>query len=148
MKVFIIFGIVLLILVGGVVAYFQFSKTNQNSTPSPAPTQTQNQTQASATPSATANNNVTTPNAAISGTVFTLADVAAHSTAQDCWMVIEGKVYDVTTFIPNHPGGEVIVMGCGKDATTLFNKRPGEGTPHPEQAQALLPNYLIGTLQK
>ena len=59
---------------------------------------------------------------------YSLADVGAHNKASDCWMVIHDKVYNVTSFIASgqHPGGPVITQGCGKDATTLFEDRPGE----------------------
>ena len=78
---------------------------------------------------------------------YTLADVSMHSTADDCWLVIHGKVYDVTTWIPQHPGGNAILEGCGKDATDLFETRPmGSGTPHSERARDLLQNYFIADL--
>ncbi len=78
---------------------------------------------------------------------YTLADVAMHSTADGCWMAIHGKVYDVTTWIPMHPGGNAILEGCGKDATTLFETRPmGSGTPHSDRARSLMQNYYIGEL--
>ena len=70
-----------------------------------------------------------------------LADVAKHATASDCWMAIDGKVYNVTSFIPNHPGGEAILRGCGKDASDMFNSR------HGERAKALLPSFYIGDLK-
>lgn len=84
---------------------------------------------------------------AASQTSYTLAQVAAHATAADCWMVIHGAVYDVTTFIPDHEGGDEILRGCGKDATSLFEARPTErNTPHPRDARELLPQYQIGVL--
>jgi acyl-lipid (8-3)-desaturase len=62
-------------------------------------------------------------------------------------MAIENKVYDVTSFIPNHPGGKAILKGCGKDATVLFETRPDtDKGPHPESAKQTLTNYLIGDL--
>lgn len=76
---------------------------------------------------------------------YTLSDVAKHDNENDCWMAIEGKVYDVTKMIPQHPGGLVILNGCGKDATSLFNQRGGKG-PHSEAARKLLSNFLIGDL--
>ncbi|EFH38668.1 predicted protein, partial [Arabidopsis lyrata subsp. lyrata] len=55
------------------------------------------------------------------GKVFTLAEVSQHSSSQDCWIVIDGKVYDVTKFLDDHPGGdEVILTSTGKDATDDF----------------------------
>ena len=41
---------------------------------------------------------------------FTLAEVAKHNTDADCWLVIEGVVYDVTEFLSEHPGGGDIVV--------------------------------------
>lgn len=76
---------------------------------------------------------------------YTLADIAKHSTKTDCWMAIEGKVYNVTSFIPNHPGGKAILNGCGKDATTLFDQRPTKNLgPHPEEAREILAKFYIG----
>jgi L-lactate dehydrogenase (cytochrome) len=34
-----------------------------------------------------------------------VSEVSKHSTAEDCWVVVNGKVYDLTTFAPEHPGG-------------------------------------------
>jgi cytochrome b involved in lipid metabolism len=84
---------------------------------------------------------------------FTLAEVAAHSTQGDCWLAINGMVYDVTSFIATHPGGEAILEGCGKDATSLFNERTredgstvGSGTPHSSNARSQLESFYIGDL--
>ncbi|KAI8907707.1 cytochrome b5-like heme/steroid binding domain-containing protein, partial [Powellomyces hirtus] len=54
---------------------------------------------------------------------YTLADVAAHRKRDDCWMSIQGKVYNVTHYMKFHPGGAGQLMrGAGKDATELFMK--------------------------
>jgi cytochrome b involved in lipid metabolism len=37
---------------------------------------------------------------------FTLADIAQHNKESDCYVVVHGKVYDVTEFLDEHPGGE------------------------------------------
>lgn len=78
---------------------------------------------------------------------YTLADVAQHATPEDCWMAISGKVYNATGSIGKHPGGEVILQGCGKDATQLFFNRPGEGTPHSEKTQKTIEKLYIGDLK-
>ncbi|NCN06639.1 MAG: cytochrome b5 domain-containing protein [Candidatus Pacebacteria bacterium] len=79
---------------------------------------------------------------------FTLEEVAMHATPEDCYLAIEGKVYDVTEFIASekHPGGEAIFFGCGKDATEMFNNRQSDSKPHSEQARSFLPNFYIGEL--
>ena len=91
------------------------------------------------------------PNATDSGTRYiSLDEISPHDSADDCWFAIHGKVYDVTPFIQGglHPGGDVILEGCGTDATVLFETRPmGSGTPHSERARNLLENYYIGELR-
>ncbi|KAL7419471.1 hypothetical protein Q5752_006309 [Cryptotrichosporon argae] len=50
-----------------------------------------------------------------------MAEVAQHNLAQDAWVVVGGKVYDVTDFYARHPGGAaVIVANAGQDVTELF----------------------------
>ncbi len=76
---------------------------------------------------------------------LTMAEVATHDRPDDCWLVIEGVVYDVTAFIPGHPGGEKIVRGCGKDATRFFRQRDAAGG-HSDAAQAMLAAFRLGAL--
>ncbi|KAG0670902.1 Cytochrome b2, mitochondrial precursor [Maudiozyma exigua] len=57
------------------------------------------------------------------------AEVAKHNKPDDCWVVIDGYVYDVSFFIPNHPGGEdVIRANAGKDVTAIFMPLHAKGT--------------------
>lgn len=78
---------------------------------------------------------------------FTLEEVSKHNSSDDCWMIFDDKVYEVTGFIPMHPGGEAILQGCGKDATTLFETRPmGSGTPHSQNARDKRETYWIGDI--
>ena len=49
-------------------------------------------------------------------------EIARHTAKDDCWIVIHGKVYDVTKFLPEHPGGSAIILKyAGKDATKAFD---------------------------
>jgi L-lactate dehydrogenase (cytochrome) len=81
-------------------------------------------------------------------TPISLSELALHSIVSDCWLAIDGKVYGVTAFVSQHPGGSAILQGCGKDATMLFETRPmGSGTPHSENARAIRENYYIGILE-
>ena len=50
-----------------------------------------------------------------------MSEVRKHNTDTDCWMVIRGKVYNVTRYLDFHPGGKPELMrGAGRDATRLF----------------------------
>ena len=53
--------------------------------------------------------------------LITIEEVEQHRSAGDCWTIIENKVYDITEFIPNHPGGKLILAGAGCDSTVMFN---------------------------
>jgi cytochrome b involved in lipid metabolism len=75
--------------------------------------------------------------------MYTLADVSKHSTAADCWSAVNKGVYNLTVWIPKHPGGKsVIVAMCGKDGSSSFNGMHG----HSESANAALVAYRIGSL--
>lgn len=52
-----------------------------------------------------------------------LSEVTRHSLAEDCWLAINGRVYDLTEFLDRHPGGRsVILQWAGKDASKMFNE--------------------------
>lgn len=74
---------------------------------------------------------------------ITSAELAKHTTASDCWMVIEGKVYNVTEFLDEHPGGEdVLLAEAGKDATEAF-----DDVGHSDDARHLLVPMLVGNIE-
>ncbi len=75
-------------------------------------------------------------------TSYTLADVAQHATATDCWMVLNtNKVYNFTPFVTMHPGGSTMVPSCGKNGDPGF-----ASVKHSSNAVALEATYLIGNL--
>lgn len=78
-----------------------------------------------------------------SAPVFTKALVAQHNTAQSCYTIVNGVVYDLTSWIKQHPGGSgAILRMCGVDGTAGFmNQHGGQGRPEAELAK-----YQIGTL--
>ncbi|KAH6829791.1 cytochrome B5 isoform B [Perilla frutescens var. hirtella] len=74
--------------------------------------------------------------------VFTLAEVSEHNSDKDCWIVIAGKVYDVTKFLEDHPGGDdVIISSTGKDATDDF-----EDVGHSASAKAMMEEFYVGEI--
>jgi cytochrome b involved in lipid metabolism len=63
----------------------------------------------------------------------------AHHSFEDCWMVIHGKVYDLTDFSQNHPGGAYLIQKmAGKDATKTFS------VFHHQDKLMLAEPYLVG----
>eukprot|EP01024_Parvocaulis_polyphysoides_P063984 TRINITY_DN7420_c0_g4_i2.p1 TRINITY_DN7420_c0_g4~~TRINITY_DN7420_c0_g4_i2.p1 ORF type:complete len:523 (-),score=68.23 TRINITY_DN7420_c0_g4_i2:1004-2470(-) len=77
----------------------------------------------------------------ISNKSFTLTDVAKHNQPDDCWIIVNDKVYDVTEFVQKHPGGKIIQEYAGRDASEVF------GTFHSKQAWQQLSEFYIGQLQ-
>ncbi|KAI9016321.1 FAD binding domain-containing protein [Phycomyces nitens] len=75
---------------------------------------------------------------------YTLEDVAKHNTAEDCWVVVNGQVLNVTDFLADHPGGKkAIMIYAGRDATEEFNMMH-----KPDVVQKYAPYAIIGDLKK
>lgn len=86
-------------------------------------------------------------------TAYSKSDVAEHNSESDCWTYINNKVYDLTEYIPRHPGGDEVLRACGVDGTSLFEQRKtddgekvGSGFPHSDSATSQLGRYLKGQL--
>ncbi|KAJ8619900.1 hypothetical protein MRB53_028429 [Persea americana] len=76
------------------------------------------------------------------GKIYTLEDVSKHNNNKDCWLIIKGKVYDVTKFLEDHPGGdEVLLSATGKDATDDF-----EDVGHSTSAIMMMDEHYIGEI--
>ena len=52
--------------------------------------------------------------------VFTLKEVSTHNSKEDCFIIIDNNVYDMSNF--SHPGGKIIFNYAGKDATKIFKE--------------------------
>ncbi|PGH13770.1 hypothetical protein AJ79_03469 [Helicocarpus griseus UAMH5409] len=75
--------------------------------------------------------------------IIDAAEVAKHNSAESCWVVLYGKVYDVTEFLPNHPGGtQIILQLAGKDATEEYDPIHPSGTLE----ENLKPEACLGTI--
>ncbi len=73
-------------------------------------------------------------------TIFTDKDFETAKVEKKIWMVLKGKVYDLTAFIPDHPGGEEVLLDLeGQDATNNF-----EDVGHSSDAYTIMEKYCIG----
>lgn len=82
----------------------------------------------------------------VAGSV-TLADkLSEHTSIDNCWLLIEGKIYDVTSYPSQHPGGaDELIEYCGRDATEAFATK-GKANPkdHSTAAHQILEQFFIG----
>ncbi|KAI3323585.1 mitochondrial cytochrome b2 [Xylariaceae sp. AK1471] len=61
--------------------------------------------------------------------LISAAEVAKHTTAESCWVALYGNVYDITEFLPSHPGGSKIILQlAGRDATEEYDPIHPPGT--------------------
>jgi len=77
--------------------------------------------------------------------VYTMERVRANNSADYCYTVISGNVYDLTKWINSHPGGSGAILSlCGTDGTAAYKAMHGnQGKP-----QSRLAGYLLGPLSK
>ncbi|OJJ45658.1 hypothetical protein ASPZODRAFT_68480 [Penicilliopsis zonata CBS 506.65] len=74
---------------------------------------------------------------------FTLEDVATHNSRESLYVIIHGKVYDVTGYADEHPGGADILMEvAGADGTDGF-----DDIGHSEGAKTTLEGLLVGRIK-
>jgi acyl-lipid Delta6-acetylenase / acyl-lipid (9-3)-desaturase len=71
---------------------------------------------------------------------LTVSEVAQRSTRDEVWIIVNARVYDVTSFVSKHPGGDLVIMAmAGKDCTDAF-----ENYHQARITKNMLPQYLIG----
>jgi cytochrome b involved in lipid metabolism len=77
--------------------------------------------------------------------IYTVEDVQSHQSPSSCWVTRCGKVYDVSAFLPDHPGGDDIILKyAGQDIKEAM-KDPGEHD-HSDSAYDMMEEYVIGRL--
>lgn len=137
-KISIIIGIVLILSVGS----FVYLQKDVETTTTQAPSEQQMTTIPEVTNGTTTqpvNETVMTPVPEVS--TITSAQVATHNTRESCWSTINGNVYDLTSWVPKHPGGEkAILQLCGVNGSDKFNGKHGGAV---KQAGILL-GFKIG----
>ena len=68
--------------------------------------------------------------------------MSAHTAKDDVWMSINGKVYNVSKYLEDHPGGEEVLLDkAGMEATEDF-----EDVGHSQEARRTLAKYEVGEL--
>lgn len=72
-----------------------------------------------------------------------IADVKSRNTAESCYVTIGTKVYDVTDFINDHPGGgDLILEHGGQDVEEIMKDEISHS--HSEAAYEILNEHLVG----
>lgn len=100
------------------------TNTNTNTTPTPS-------------------TSTTSPNSDQPAYLF--AEVQTHNTPSDCWSVVNGNVYDLTSWVSKHPGGAAPIRGmCGTDGTAGYTGQHGNS----KKIQATLILFKIGVLKQ
>ncbi|KAG6550102.1 hypothetical protein Mapa_008058 [Marchantia paleacea] len=72
---------------------------------------------------------------------YTAEEVSKHNSAESVWLIIKDKIYDVTPYLDEHPGGESMLNNAGGENTKGFY-----GPQHPAWAYERLNDYYIGEL--
>ncbi|MFA6270068.1 MAG: cytochrome b5 domain-containing protein [Candidatus Paceibacterota bacterium] len=92
--------------------------------------------------------NITGVRAGVTTLTLSQSELIEHNSYSSCWLLISGKIYDVTTYLNSHPGGEAeILKTCGTDATVIYDNRDNTGR-HSSNARAMLADYYIGDLNQ
>ena len=165
-----IFGVVVTALLTAGLVFYQDNKTSQSSTPTNIVQATidqinskngvttgnnivKNNTNTTATTPIKTNPVTTT--SVVNSIVLNMAEISKHNTQSDCWMLISGKVYNITSYFGSHPGGSrTMVPTCGKDATAAYYTQDpyasssSASSAHSSRAKSLLSNYYLGDLNQ
>lgn len=78
------------------------------------------------------------------GTVNLIAsEISTHNSAQDCWSIVKGNVYNLTTYVQKHPGGASVIKNiCGRDGSSAFSSQHGSSS----KPNNVLSGFLLGSV--
>ncbi|KAK8470554.1 hypothetical protein PHAVU_004G176300 [Phaseolus vulgaris] len=74
---------------------------------------------------------------------YSKMEVSLHNKRTDCWIIIKKKVYDVTSYVEEHPGGDAILAHAGDDSTEGFF-----GPQHATRVFDMIEDFYIGDLEQ
>ncbi len=69
---------------------------------------------------------------------LTWDEISTHNNTEDCWIVVDGSVYDVTDWVAAHPGGDILAVLAGEDASIMLH------TCHLRDITPMLDTFKIG----
>ena len=72
---------------------------------------------------------------------YSWEEISRHNNTDDCWVVVDGHIYDVTPWVRAHPGGDTLTSLAGEDISALFH------SSHLGPAANALDAYHIGEVQ-
>ena len=69
------------------------------------------------------------------------SEIKTHNLKSDCWSIVNGNVYNLTSYVKSHPGGASVIANiCGKDGSKAFvNQHNNQGKPN-----NVLSSFLLG----
>ena len=159
-----IFGVVVAAILAAGLVFYQNKKDSRALSPQTGnlvPSTTVKSTTIPSTPSKTKSTKIpSSPNKPITippaNTItLNMVEIAKHNNQNDCWMLISGKVYDITNYFGSHPGGSsTMTPSCGTDATAAYmTKDPyatssGNRSAHSYRAESQLADYYIGNFNQ
>ena len=74
---------------------------------------------------------------------LSISEVKKHNSRDDCWSIVSGKVYNLTSYVQQHPGGiELISSICGIDGSAAFSNQHGSSA----KPNNVLTGLLLGSL--
>lgn len=79
--------------------------------------------------------------------IFSQAEIQLHKTANDCWIIVNNKVYDITKFITDHDKrcNEMKLSDfCGKNASAKWSEKENSSHPHKSRSVLRLEGSVIG----
>ncbi len=87
--------------------------------------------------------------------ILNSVEIAKHNKSTDCWIIINGKVYDISGYFGSHPGGNSTMSPtCGIDATAAYATRDpyaktsGSKVAHSANAKNMLNDYYLGEVNQ
>jgi cytochrome b involved in lipid metabolism len=132
-----VFGVISIVVIAAAAGFFVFQFNQKEKQVNQALTNIQKNNQNPNQKQNSTNNQPVT---------LTVEEVQKHNQRNDCWLIINDAVYDVTNYAQFHPGGDQrIYRFCGQDATKGFQTKGGKGS-HSQRAVDQLKQLYLGKI--